>query len=531
MDISNRLKATLTAKAWEEVGIYNHHGIDLPLASIWTTKSAGIGEFLDLLPVIDYCSTLKLDILQLLPLNDSGLDQSPYNAISSMALHPIYLSLHALPSPSTRLKRDLEFLGRFNQSKTILYPQVLCGKLKWLHSYIETNKTAIIEAPNYQSFIRKNEWLLDYALFKVLKKKHNNKVWNEWDIEEKESDSAQRSRLYHTYSSEVEFHLIVQYLCAMQLKRVSKYARERGVFLYGDIPILVSPDSVDVWTHKKLFDLTHVAGSPPNPFDPNGQCWNLPTYNWQAMEEDNFRWWRKRIEHASQYFHIYRLDHILGFFRIWAMPSGATPDRGHFIPSQPDTMKRQGRKLLKILIECSNMLPIGEDLGDPPPFVRECMEEYGIPGTKIFRYYRRWKIDRSFIPYGEYSPITISSVSSHDLDTLPLWWKHCPEEAADYAAFKGWSYYPRLTKKQHFNILWDNHHSGSLFHVNLLQEYLSLVPDLTWENSEDERINIPGTESKFNWNYRYKYPLNLLLTDARLKEVFRKLLKDVRLSP
>lgn len=527
MSVSNHLKTALTAKAWEKVGIYPHHGIDLPLASIWTTKSAGTGEFLDLLPLIDYCSTLKLDILQLLPLNDSGLDQSPYNAISSIALHPIYLSLHALPSISTRLKRDLKFLRRFNQLKTIPYPQVLCEKLRWLHNYVETNKATIVEEANYQSFIEKNRWLFDYALFKVLKRKHNNKVWDKWNAEERESTPEQRSRLYHTYTSEIEFHLIVQYLCSKQLKQVSEYAKEQGVFLYGDIPILVSPDSVDVWTHRKLFDLTCSAGSPPNPFDPDGQCWSLPLYNWQAMEEDNFRWWRERIEHAKQYFHIYRLDHILGFFRIWSIPDGKTPDRGHFIPSQPDAMERQGRKLLKILIECSHMLPIGEDIGDPPFFVRECMNEYGIPGTKIFRYCRRWKTDRSFIPYGEYSPITLSSVSSHDLDTLPLWWKRFPEEAADYATFKGWNYHTRLTEEQHFNILWDTHHSGSLFHVNLLQEYLSLVPDLTWKNPEDERINIPGTESNLNWNYRYKYPLNILLRDVRLKKVFKKLLKDV----
>ena len=190
-------------------------------------------------------------------------------------------------------------------------------------------------------------------------------------------------------------------------------------------------------------------------------------------------------------------------------------------------MEAQGRTLLKSLISFSTMLPIGEDLGDPPPFVHKCMSEYGIPGTKIFRRYRLWKTDRSFIPFEEYTPISISSVSTHDMETVWLWWKNFPDEAAAYAAFKKWSYSPTLTPEQQFEILWDSHHSGSLFHVNLLQEYLALVPELTWENPDDERINFPGTESEANWSYRYKEPLEILLKNEKLKTLFEKLLRDV----
>ena len=527
MSPSKNLKNTLTGKAWMKIGIRHHHGINVPLASIWTKKSSGIGEFLDLLPLIDYCSSLKLDVLQLLPLNDSGLDQSPYNALSSTALHPIYLSLHALPNLPKELKQELKTFKRFNQSKTTLYSQVLCEKLKWLRKYVKMMGASIAQDPQYQAFIQKNEWLLDYALFKVLKEKNHNQVWHKWEAKEKNLNKTQRLKLSQTYAVEIEFCCIVQYLCFTQLKKVKAHAEQKGVFLKGDIPILVSPDSVDVWAFQEFFDLTHMAGSPPNTFDPKGQIWKFPLYNWKAMEKNLFKWWQKRIELAAEYFHIYRIDHILGFFRIWGIPNGETADKGHFIPTEPGLMEAQGRKLLKTLISFSDMLPIGEDLGDPPPFVRECMQEYGIPGTKIFRRYRKWKTDRSFVPFEDYTPISISSVSTHDLETVWLWWKNFPKEAAAYAAFKKWTYSPNLTPDQQFEILWDNHHSGSLFHVNLLQEYLALVPELTWKDPNNERINIPGTESKHNWSYRYKEPLEILLKNEKLKTLFEKLLKHI----
>jgi len=519
------LENTITGNAWKKVGIRHHHGINVPLASIRTENSSGIGEFLDLLPLIDYCSSLKLDVIQVLPLNDSGLDPSPYNAISSTALHPIYLSLHALPNLPKDLSHDLP-CKKLNETKNILYLNVLSEKLKWLQRYLEVAAPAIIEDPGYQIFIQNNEPLLDYALYKVLKEKNRNQVWQEWEEEEKNPSKTKKHQFYKTYAKEIEFHCIVQYLCASQLKMVKAHAEERGVFMQGDIPILVSPDSVDVWAHREFFDLTQSAGSPPNPFDPKGQLWKFPLYNWKAMEENHFEWWRERIQLAAEYFHIYRIDHILGFFRIWAIPNGERADKGYFIPSELGLMEAQGRKLLKTLVLFSDMLPIGEDLGDPPPFVRECMKEYGIPGTKIFRRYRNWKTDKSFIPYAEYTPISLSAVSTHDIETVWLWWKNFPDEAAAYATFKQWDYSPELTPEQQFEILYDNHHCGSLFHVNLLQEYLALVPELTWEDPNDERINFPGTESTRNWSYRYKEPLEILLKNENLKTLFKKLLSE-----
>ncbi|MCB1109910.1 MAG: 4-alpha-glucanotransferase [Chlamydiia bacterium] len=500
-----------TEKAWQNVGKRHHHGIQVPLLSLRTEKSCGNGEFLDLLPLIDWLSSIGMDVLQLLPLNDSALDPSPYNAISSTALHPIYLSLHALPYAT-----DLDPFRIYNETKRVAYREVLELKLAYLKTYIAKHQDTIQANPEYLAFIQKSPHLIDYALYKSLQEKHHGKAWIKWP----RADQLKQ----HPLDEEAIFHLMVQFLCHEQLKTVKARAEKKGILLKGDIPILISPDSADVWAHQEFFDLSKTAGSPPNPFDPPGQNWKFPLYNWKAMEENHFEWWRKRIEIATNYFHLYRVDHILGFFRIWAIPHGKTPSEGHFIPQDLGLMKAQGEKLLSTLASFSEMLPIGEDIGDPPPFVRTSMNDLGIPGTKIFRYCRNWKTDHSFIPFEDYPPCSIASVSTHDLEPLPLWWRNHPDAAEDFAHFKGWTYQKQLSLKHHEEILRDIHHCGSLFHVNLLQEYLALMPELTWDNPQDEQINIPGTESDFNWTYRYKLPLETLTRHTALKKQLRHLI-------
>ena len=506
------LLQTKAGKGWKKVGVKHHHGIQIPLLSIWTEKSFGNGEFLDLILLINFLSDVGMDILQLLPLNDSGADPSPYNALSSTALHPIYLSLHALPYLNSPLPN-------FNsETKRIPYWDLLDRKLDFLKRYIHEIGNKITSEKGYQIFIEKSPHLHDYALYKVLKDKNKCHLWKKWPDEIRNISKHRRKMLGKNFENEMSFHLILQYLCHTQLEKVKKHAERKGVFLKGDIPILLSPDSADVWAHQEFFDLTFCAGSPPNPFDPKGQLWKFPLYKWKVMEKNHFEWWRKRIEVAAKYFHLYRIDHILGFFRIWAIPQGKTPAEGLFIPSEAPIMEIQGKKLLETLLSFSEMLPLGEDLGDPPSFVRATIKELGIPGTKIFRRYRKWKTDRCFIPYADYIPASISSVSTHDIETVRLWWERFPEEAKDYASFKGWAYKPNLSLEYQKEILYDNHHSGSLFHVNLLQEYLALTPELTWGNPEDELINIPGTKNNFNWTYRYRFPLETLIKSKELKE-------------
>lgn len=501
------IENTQASAAWEKIGVRHHHGMQVPLLSLWSEKSCGNGEFLDLLPMIDWLAEMGMDVLQLLPLNDSGEDPSPYNALSATALHPIYLSLHALP--------NIGKLPTFPQVERIEYSKVLEGKEAFLRGYVSQETERITKEEGYRVFISKRPYLVNYAVYKVLRdkgavhplSKHERRAF------EKEHRGA------------VSYHLIVQYLCHQQLSMVKKHAEAKEVFLKGDIPILLSPDSADVWANREFFHLEEEAGSPPNRFDPPGQNWRFPLYNWAAMEENHFEWWRMRVQAAADYFHLYRLDHILGFFRIWAIPKGTPPSAGRFVPDDEALIEAQGRKLLETLLSFSTMLPIGEDLGNPPPCVRETMRELGIPGTKIFRRYRNWDTDASYVPYQDYPPLSLSTVSTHDIETVHLWWESFPEEAQAYAAYKGWTYHATLTQEEQQEILYDNHHSGSLFHINLLQEYLALFPELTWDDPQKERINLPGTESPFNWTYRYRSSIERLAAHSPLKKAIQSIIK------
>lgn len=521
MNLQSEIKEMITHIAWEKIGICHHHGINIPLFSIHTKKSCGIGEYYDLFPLIDWCNELGMDILQLLPLNESGYDPSPYNALSSCALHPIYLSLHALPYLG-EMKHKLTPLHLLNGEKRVNYSLVYREKIAFLKAYLKQAKEKLKKETAYEDFIQKESWLSPYALFRSLKDRYHNMHWKDWPENIRSPSSTQLKKLYQQFQAPMEFYYLIQYLCFNQMKEVKSHAEKKGVFLKGDIPILVSPDSADVWHHPTFFDFNYVAGSPPTHFDSEGQYWGFPLYNWKAMGEDHYEWWKKRLLTAKKLYHLYRIDHVIGFFRLWAIPPNQSPSTGSFIPNDLPSMRSQGRYILEVLAKLTDMLPIGEDLGDVPPFISTCLRKLGIPGTKIFR----WQRDQegSFIPYDQYDPISMSSVSTHDLDPVPLWWQKNRAESRAYAKLKHWSYEEKLSPDRQFEILRDNHHSSSLFHINLLQEYLALTPHLTWKNLEDERINYPGTIQPRNWSYRYKLPLETLRSERELNEKIKQIL-------
>jgi 4-alpha-glucanotransferase len=224
---------------------------------------------------------------------------------------------------------------------------------------------------------------------------------------------------------------------------------------------------------------------------------------------------------------MYRIDHVIGLFRIWAIPIGHPEIIGKFIPEDPALWIPQGKETLEMMITASPMLPIAEDLGFVQPIIRACLAELGIPGTKVMRWERLWDQDKSFIPYHAYPVISMTCVSTHDSPTLVQWWNTQPEEVQAFCAFKGWiGIPPQLTQEMRKEILWDSHHTASLFHINLLQEYLALFPELVWPNPEDERINIPGKVLPTNWTYRFKPSVETLISHQGLQGEISRLLSD-----
>jgi len=521
MNLEEKLLTTCIGPQWSHIGVKHHHGIDISLSSLHGKNSSGIGEFYDLIPLINWCAKLNLDVIQLLPLNDTGDDPSPYFAVSAMALNPLFLSLHKLPDVDLKA---LEELKRFNTLPRVAYHDVQSHKFLFLRTYFEKKGAKIVKQKDFENFVDQNDWVESYALFKVLKDVMSKNHWQRWPKELQFLKEEEFDALIQKHWVEVCFYIFLQYLCYKQLTDIKTYANSKGVFLKGDIPILISPDSADVWEHVEEFDLSLSAGAPPDAYNSEGQVWGLPIFKWEVMKEHHYDWWKKRLGYSSNFYDIYRIDHVLGFFRIYAIPLGEPSKKGRFIPENKADWLPHGREILSLLSDFSPMLPIAEDLGAVPESVRETLSDLGICGTKVMRWEKHWIDNEQFIDPLHYNPISMTTVSTHDSRTLEIWWGDEKKEAKAYAHYKGWDYTPKLTKSQRREILWDSHHSSSLFHINLLGEYLALFPELVWDNPKDERINVPGTVSPTNWTYRVRPSVEEILAHEPLAEEMRKLI-------
>lgn len=525
-DITHKLESSAASQQWRDVGIRHHHGFAIPLFSIHSAQSCGIGEFTDLLPLIDWCVRIGMDVIQLLPLNDTSNDNSPYNAISAFALNPLHLGLASLPNVAAHphLQGWIKELQQ-DDGSSVQYSKVSEGKSLFLREYYRLEKNTILSSEACQNFFVQNHWLKGFGLFKTLKVANNWHSWESWEESIKHPTEAKLDELMEKYREEIEFRCVVQFLCFQQLESVKNYASSKKVLIKGDVPILISRDSADVWLNQSIYMLEYSAGAPPDQYSAEGQNWGFPVYNWHELEKQHYGWWRERLSVVSHLYHLFRIDHVVGFFRIWVVPPGKLGKEGKFFPEDPSLWINQGRNIMLMQLDASPMLPIGEDLGTVPPEVRQCLRELGICGTRVMRWERKWNEDQSFIPFNEYIPESMTTVSTHDSLTLELWWTRSPEEAQAYSAFKAWKYVPELTWQHRYDILWDSHHTTSLFHINLLQEYLALIPDMSWPDPEDERINVPGVISDRNWCYRIRPSIEQITCNPQLQLIMQSLVK------
>jgi len=327
-------------------------GTAVPLFSLRTRSDFGVGEFPDLKKLIDWAAATGQRVVQLLPINDTTrtgtrADSYPYNAISCFALHPLYLSLtEAGLRPDARYRRQQE---RLNALPAVDYPAVMRRKTVWAKKLFREQWQTLRETGGYAAFYARNRsWLEPYAAFCVLRDRHataDHRMWGE----DARYDGRRIEILKQDNREAFDFHCFIQYHLHLQLSDASRYARRRGIVLKGDIPIGVSPSSVEVWQHPDLFHLDGQAGAPPDDFSVTGQNWGFPTYDWQAMARDGYAWWRARLRKMAEYFDAYRIDHILGFFRIWEIPTDALHGvLGHFSPAQPygaDELAAEGFRL------------------------------------------------------------------------------------------------------------------------------------------------------------------------------------------
>jgi 4-alpha-glucanotransferase len=321
-------------------------GTVIPVFSLRSEKSFGIGDFADLKTCIDWLKLTSQKILQVLPLNDttqthSWTDSYPYNAISIYALHPIYLRLESIGTlnDSDRgdfyKKKQLE-LNALDETD---YEQV--DQFKWMYFreiYAQEGENTL-KSQKFCTFFEENkDWLIPYAAysyFRDISHTSDFRLWNkhrQYNREAIENFCRPDTPQY----PEIALYYYLQFHLHQQLLQVKEYAYSRGIVLKGDIPIGVSKTSIEAWTEPQFFNMQHQTGAPPDDFSVNGQNWGFPTYNWEQLEEDNFRWWKKRFRKMSDYFDAYRIDHILGFFRIWEIPEDSVQGLlGWFSPALP----------------------------------------------------------------------------------------------------------------------------------------------------------------------------------------------------
>lgn len=516
-----------TQRQWAAIGPHHHHGVALSLLSLRKDNGSGVGEFLDLIPMIQWCKEIGFDVIQLLPLNDSGYTTSPYSALSAIALHPIYLSLEALPyvTQNRDLVSMMAQLHQYNTSQRALYHTVLKNKERFLRRYFECYFAHMQYSAAYEEFVAMNAaWIHDYALFKSLKIANQEKAWWEWERTLQNPTEELLTTLKETYAQEMHFHTFLQFLAFEQWKTVKEFADKRHLFLKGDVPILINRDSVDVWRHGELFLPALAAGAPPDMYSVDGQCWGFPVYNWTTLEEQNFSWWKMRLHVVEKLYHIFRIDHVVGFFRIWVIADGKKNSEGFYIPEEKHAWLQQGEKVLRMMLISCSALPIGEDLGVVPDEVRTSLTHLGIPGTKVLRWERRWNEDLSFIPPTQYNPLSMICLSTHDSQTLAQWWETQGEDVQTFAHQFGLPLHRHLDTQTRRWILKICHSSSSLFHINLLQEYLALFEELVWQDIDDERINIPGTVNDTNWTYRFRPTIHEITHHSELRCAMHSLL-------
>jgi 4-alpha-glucanotransferase len=286
-------------------------GTVVPVGALVSEKSIGVGEFPDLAEFGALCAKMGVGLVQLLPVNDTGYESSPYSALTAFGLNPIYLRIGDL-SEAAGFEKDIEAIKKkFNSQLRFPYATLLRAKMDLLKKIFSKNRAKISSSEALKNWIEQNPWVKPYAVFRRLKEANGEKSWKEWGAQSASwNDPA--------LADEHLFWAWLQQALDTQFSSAAASLAKAGIRLMGDLPILMNDDSCDVWAHPDNFDQAFSAGAPPDMYSPEGQNWGFPIYNWPAQSKDGFTWWKGRLKAAEKYYQAYRIDHVLGFFRIWA---------------------------------------------------------------------------------------------------------------------------------------------------------------------------------------------------------------------
>jgi 4-alpha-glucanotransferase len=407
------------------LGTQKRAGVCVPLFSIYSRTSIGIGEITDLRLIIDWAEKTGISIVQLLPMNDVGFDFAPYSSESTFALEPMYLDIRKLKNVNiNEYSNDVNELRlKYNTKQERVDYRIKKDKLALLKNIF---KNSNIENADFEFFIAQNTyWLRNFALYKVIRETNNNDGWEKWDEKLKYRDETALRDFENEHKEEIEFQFWLQWQLYEQFKTIKQYSAGKDIKLMGDLPFLVSRESADVWAFQKYFKLELSSGAPPDMYFALGQKWGMPPYNWNNIASDNFDYIKQRLKYADNFYDMYRIDHFVGLFRLWTVATDTPPEQGaingKFDPDNEALWEEHGKAVINAMIACTRMLPCGEDLGTVPACSYKVLNEYGIPGMDFQRYLKE---DGMFKNMEQYRINSAAVISTHDSSFFINWWNY-----------------------------------------------------------------------------------------------------------
>jgi 4-alpha-glucanotransferase len=502
-------------------------GLLIPLFACPSAASWGIGEIGDLHPLTAWLAAAGQRVLQLLPINEMAPgQQSPYSAISAMAIDPIFISVASVPEfaalggEQAFSDDDRSALAHVRGASRIEYAQIRRLKRTALRAAFarffeadwcrDTGRSRLLKA-----FLSEQAWWVeDYALFRAIHFREDERPWTEWPEALQRREPAAIDHVRRELSREVLFQQYLQWIADAQWKAAR--SRAHGVELFGDMPFMVDGDSADVWARQDQFQLDASVGVPPDAFSATGQDWGMPVYRWDVIAAQDFRWLRERARRSADLYDGYRVDHLVGFYRTYGRPrSGGDP---FFTPADQREQEGLGEYVLGILRGPGSEI-IAEDLGTVPDFVRASLARLGIPGFRVLRWERHWHSEgQPFREPAAYPPVSVAASGTHDTEPLIVWWDGAPDDERQKVNAIGTV--QRLTGGA--GILGAGE---STVRDVLLETLFAAGSNLLLMPVQDvfgwrDRINEPSTVTETNWTFRLPWPCDRLddVADARERQ-------------
>jgi len=510
-------------------------GILVPLFSIPSSRSWGIGEIGDIAPLARWLESAGQRFVQLLPINElPPHERSPYSALSAMAIDPQFITMDAV--------EDVEAIGgehaleskqrrRLNAARSapaVDYDTIRAIKHSvlrqaFVHFRDHEWRGGTRRASAFRTYMETQAWWLDdYALYRALKASHGERAWVDWPapLRSREPDAIERAT--GELADDILYRKYLQWIAGDQWGEARDQAG--SIALFGDLPFMVSGDSADVWARQDEFRMDASVGVPPDAFSETGQDWGLPVYRWDVFAERDFDWLRHRARRNADLYDGYRVDHLVGFYRTFYRPQdGGQP---LFTPGNQADQVALGERVLEVLREPGAEI-IAEDLGVVPDFVRASLSRLAVPGYKVFRWEREWHSPgKPFRDPMKYQPLSVATSGTHDTEPMVIWWECAPRDERE-AVLEIPAMARRINGDERPRVLEQKSPSNHLREA-LLETLFESGSNLLILPIQDvfgwrERINQPATVGDGNWTWRLRWPVDRLATEPEAMAIATQL--------